>query len=120
MLALTACLHAELDFLHEAQNSARCAANLDSKRSRVRGRVAVSGTLPQPLPNCRSGQVSRLAGHRETLSGPMWPACAVHAMPFCLRLLRLSAHVLFSARGLPPLRCTCRCRRWTWGAPATA
>ena len=32
---------AELDFLHEAQNSARCAANLDSKRSRVRGHVAV-------------------------------------------------------------------------------
>ncbi|PRW32844.1 ABC1 protein [Chlorella sorokiniana] len=31
----------ELDFLHEAQNSARCASNLDSKRSRVRGRVAV-------------------------------------------------------------------------------
>lgn len=33
---------AELDFLHEAHNSARCASNLDSKRSRVRGRVAVS------------------------------------------------------------------------------
>lgn len=32
---------AELDFLHEAANSARCAANLASRCSRVRGRVAV-------------------------------------------------------------------------------
>ncbi|EFN51969.1 hypothetical protein CHLNCDRAFT_32749 [Chlorella variabilis] len=31
----------ELDFQHEAANSARCAANLGSRRSRVRGRVAV-------------------------------------------------------------------------------
>ncbi|KAI3430556.1 hypothetical protein D9Q98_005149 [Chlorella vulgaris] len=33
----------ELDFMHEATNSARCASNLDSRRSRVRGRVAVPG-----------------------------------------------------------------------------
>lgn len=33
----------ELDFEHEARNSVRCAANLNSKQSRVRGRVAVPG-----------------------------------------------------------------------------
>jgi hypothetical protein len=36
-------LPSELDFMHEATNSARCASNLDSRRSRVRGRVAVPG-----------------------------------------------------------------------------
>jgi len=37
----TATRNAELDFLHEAENSRRCAENLASRCSRVRGRVTV-------------------------------------------------------------------------------
>lgn len=86
---------AELDFLHEAQNSARCAANLDSKRSRVRGRVAVGVALPP-----RKLHILALALHPVYMLGAGRPPAPLHHRFTCASVLR-------------------RCRRWTWGAPVT-
>lgn len=82
----------ELDFLHEASNARRCAANLASPRSRVRGRVAVPEVL-LPLSSHRVLTMEFVEGVkvcesvRKRVCKCVLCVCGAHQVYVCIRWL---------------------------------